>query len=64
MQGRHMFVLLHDHNATDVPGKSVLAAPITRIKSHLRPERIKESYLKINKNDYSFLSEDSFVSTH
>lgn len=63
IQGRRMFVLLHDYHSPDVPSKSVLAAPITRAKS-MDQKLLPDSFVQLSKKDYPCLKYDSYIATH
>ncbi|MFB5678823.1 hypothetical protein [Paenibacillus terreus] len=62
LEGYHKFVMMHDSSDRDLPGKSVVALPITSLDS-LR-NRVIPSYVDLDKARHPFLDHDSYISTH
>lgn len=64
LEGLHKFVVLHDSNDREMPSKSVVAVPITSIKTSVARDQIRPSYVPLDKARHSFLDHDSYISTH
>ncbi|MEK4983631.1 type II toxin-antitoxin system PemK/MazF family toxin [Bacillus sp. FSL K6-6540] len=68
LHGRHMCIVLHDHDLPDIRNDLALVVPITSAKAEVK-KALKEnrsilpSYVPIVKTEYGFLEEDSYVST-
>ncbi|MFM9280899.1 type II toxin-antitoxin system PemK/MazF family toxin [Paenibacillus jiagnxiensis] len=62
LEGYHKFVMMHDSSDRDLPGKSVVAIPITSLDKGT--SRVPPSYVELDKDRHPFLNHDSYISTH
>lgn len=68
LYGRHMAIVLHDHDAPDIKENMALVVPITSAtaevnKAQKKGRAILPSYVPILKSEHDFLDCDSYIST-
>lgn len=68
LKGKHLAIVLHDHDSLDIRKDLALVIPITSAKAEVtRAQKegraILPSYVPILKADHPFLDNDSYVST-
>lgn len=68
LSGRHMAIVLHDHDSREIRKDMALVLPITTAKSEVAKAQkegrdILPSYVPILKADHPFLEHDCYVST-
>ncbi|MGX4583048.1 type II toxin-antitoxin system PemK/MazF family toxin [Paenibacillus chitinolyticus] len=64
LEGKHMYVVLHDSDHCGYSQNQVVVAPISEAKSAKLSGKILPSHIPLKKDSYEFITKDCYICTH
>ncbi|MNW40627.1 PemK-like protein [compost metagenome] len=64
LEGKHMYVVLHDSDHCGYSQNQVVVAPISESKSAKLSGKILPSHIPLKKDSYDFITKDCYICTH
>jgi hypothetical protein len=64
LEGKHMYVVLHDSDHCGYSQNQVVVVPISEVKSAKSSGNILPSHIPLKKDSYDFIKKDCYICTH